>query len=55
MEDDDGVSGPDVVIDGPANGEGAFLGEVDGDSDFTAGAGGWGGGGSGEGRSGGGS
>ena len=47
VEDDDGVSGADVVIDGPANGEGAFFGEVDGDSDFTAGAGGWGGGGGG--------
>ena len=48
VEDDDGVSGADVVIDGPADGEGAFLREVDCDSDFTAGAGGGGcGGGSG--------
>ena len=47
VEDDDGVSGADVVIDGPADGEGAFLGEVHCDADFTAGAGGGGGGGGG--------
>ena len=40
VEEDDGVSGADVVIHGPADGVGAFFREVDCDSDFAAGSGG---------------
>jgi hypothetical protein len=42
VENDDGVSGTDVMIDSPANSESAFFGKVNGDSDLTASTGGWG-------------
>lgn len=49
VDEDDGVSGAEVVVDGPADGEGGLVGEVDGDPDLAAGEGGWcwGGGGGG--------
>lgn len=47
VEENDGIAGADVVLDGPADGEGTFVGEVNGDADFAAGAGGGGGGGGG--------
>lgn len=47
VEEDDGVAGADVVVDGPADGVGALVGEVDGDAELSAGAGGGGGGGAG--------
>lgn len=47
MEENDGVSGTDVVVDGPADGMGALVGEVDSDAELSAGAGGGGGSGGG--------
>ncbi|KAF2543448.1 hypothetical protein F2Q68_00031098 [Brassica cretica] len=35
VEEDDGISGTDVVIHGPADGVGAFFREVDCDSSFA--------------------
>ena len=49
VEEDHGVAGADVLLDGPADGVGALVGEVDGDTDFAAGAGGGGGRGGGDG------
>lgn len=39
MEKDDSVARADVVVDSPADGIGALVGEVDGDADLAAGAG----------------
>lgn len=49
VDEDDGVAGAKVVVDGPADGEGGLVGEVDGNPDLAAGEGGgrWGGGWSG--------
>lgn len=45
MEQDDSVTGSEIVLDGPANGEGRLIGEVDGNADLTSSTGGGGGGG----------
>lgn len=39
MEEDDGVTGAEVVVDGPLDGEGGLVGEVDGDADAALGGG----------------
>jgi hypothetical protein len=41
VEKNNGVSGTDVVIYSPTNGERAFFGEINCDSDFTTSSGGW--------------
>ena len=43
VEEDDGVAGSDVVVDGPAYSVSRLVGEIDGDADLAAGAGGRGG------------
>lgn len=43
VEEDHGISRTDVVLDSPVYGVRAFVREVNGDADFTAGAGGGGG------------
>lgn len=40
MEEDDSITGSDVVLYGPAYSVRALVGEVNGDADFTTGAGG---------------
>ncbi|KAI8557716.1 hypothetical protein RHMOL_Rhmol04G0031300 [Rhododendron molle] len=39
VEEDDGVAGAEVLADGPLDGEGALVAEVDGDADAALGAG----------------
>lgn len=55
VEEDDGVSGTEIVVDRPTDGVGTLVGEVDGDADLAAGSGSRGrrGGGEGGGRRGG--
>lgn len=45
VEEDDGIAGAEVVLDGPGDGEGALVAEVDGDADAALGTGGGGAGG----------
>lgn len=40
VEEDDGVAAAEVVLDGPFDGVGALVAEVDGDGDFALGVGG---------------
>lgn len=48
VEEDHGVPGTDVVVDGPTYGVRTLVGEVDGDADLASCSGGWGWGGGGE-------
>lgn len=50
MQDYHGVAGTEVLVDSPADGEGGFLGEVDGHADLATGEGGGSGGGGAGGR-----
>lgn len=40
MEENHGVAGAEVVMDGPFDGEGGLVGEIDGDADLALGVGG---------------
>lgn len=42
VEEDDGIAGAEVILDGPFDGEGALVAEIDGDPDSALGPGGGG-------------
>lgn len=52
MEENNGITGTEIVMDGPFDSEGGFVGEIDGDADLalSVGGGGFGGVRSGGGR-----
>lgn len=37
VDESDGVARAEVILDGPADGEGALVAEIDGDADFAVG------------------
>lgn len=37
MEENDGVSGPEIIVHGPSDGEGTLVAEIDGDADLAVG------------------
>lgn len=40
MDENDSITGAEIILNGPADGEGRLIGEVDGNADLAAGKGG---------------